>query len=538
MPSSGHSQRSKDTFLVSSSVKASGSNARASAKRLREDSDPESDTEIEDNNTADMDQMDFQSTATEHITGTQALGEADANPNYTEMELPPPLTPEHAAIRADFHIITTNAMERLYNRITAEINKSMKDTTAALKNTNDQLHGQILSLGARVSQLQLQLASCQATIQKTTEIPMAIPLPAKKDPKKKKEKQHISQTTTSATGSNGPTYAAVASTAAALPILTPTTTDTKGWTTLKAGGQKKKMTTPKLIPTIYPKAEREVTCYFTTDNTDPITTEQDHTVRQAAADTALRRVNSAFVDTKDVDAPPFIRARVTMRGSIIFTTSNCQNNVVYEDYTTIIADALSYYGKCEKVEIGKRFSQFLLHGVPTHFSLPEISNSISTNYRQLVQVQTPRWLTPADRREHKTHSTIVMTLAGNVKKADIGRQHLVICNRECQLDEYIAYGRSTQCRNCQRYGHPAALCHDSPRCAVCAEPHETKDHPCNLPACKKGPTCTHPPIRCANCNTPHKASDPNCPERIKLRSFNKATGVAIQGDAPMAGAAD
>jgi hypothetical protein len=414
----------------------------------------------------------------------------------------------------------------------------VEDTTAALKNANNQLHGQILSLGARVSQLQQQIVTCQATIQKTAEIPMATPLPAKQDPKKKKEKQNTSQTITSATGNNGPTYAAVASTVTATPISTPMTTDTKGWTTLKVGGQKKKTTTPKLIPTIYPKAEREVTCHFTTDNTDSIPTEQDHRVRQAAADTALRRVNSAFIDTKDVDVPPFIRARVTIRGSIIFTTSNCQNNVVYEDYITIIADALSYYGKCERVEIGKRFSQFLLHGVPTHFSLPEISDSITTNYRQLVQVQTPRWLTPADRRERKTHSTIVMTLAGNVKKADIGRQHLIICNRECQLDEYIAYGRSTQCRNCQRYGHPAALCHDSSRSAVCAEPHQTKDHPCNLPACKKGPTCTHPPIRCANCNTPHKASDPNCPERIKLRSFNKATGVAIQGDAPMAGAAD
>jgi len=48
---------------------------------------------------------------------------------------------------------------------------------------------------------------------------------------------------------------------------------------------------------------------------------------------------------------------------------------------------------CEQVEIGKRFSQFLLHGVPTHLSLSEISDSIATNYPQLVQGQTPCWLT-------------------------------------------------------------------------------------------------------------------------------------------------
>ena len=252
-------------------------------------------------------------------------------------------------------------------------------------------------------------------------------------------------------------------------------------------------------------------------------------------DTALHRVNEVLVKNKDILASPFIRARVTIRGSIIFTTSNAQNNVVYEHYTTIIADALSYYGVCEKVEIGKRFSQFLLHGVPTHLSLPEISDSISTNYPQLVQGQTPRWLTTAERRENKTNCTIVMTLTGNVKKASIGHQNLIVCNRECQLDDYIAYGRSTQCHNCQTYGYPAALCRNNSCCAVCAGPHHTQEHPCSLPICKKGPTCTHPPIRCVNCNAPHKANDPNCPERIKLRTYSK---VATMGDAPMAGVAN
>jgi hypothetical protein len=201
-------------------------------------------------------------------------------------------------------------------------------------------------------------------------------------------------------------------------------------------------------------------------------------------------------------------------------------------------DALTYYGQCQSVEIGKRSSQFLLHGVPTYLSLSEISDSIAANYPQLIQGQVPRWLTPADQRKEKTNSTIVMTLTGNLKKANIGRQSLIVCNRECQLADYIAYGRSTQCRNCQGYGHPATLCHNASRCAVCAESHETKDHPCSLPVCKKGHTCTHPPIRCANCNAPHKASDPNCPERIMLRNMTKIdTNTTTQGDAPMAGAA-
>ena len=193
------------------------------------------------------------------------------------------------------------------------------------------------------------------------------------------------------------------------------------------------------------------------------------------------------------------------------------------------------------MEIGKRFSQFLLHGVPTHLSLPDISNSIATNYPQLTQGQIPCWLTLADRREQKSTSMIVMTLTGSVKMADIRRHYLTICNRECQLNDYISYGRSTQCRNCQGYGYPAALCRNPSHCAVCAEAHETKDHPCTILTCKKGPACTHPPICCANCQTPHKASDPNCHERIKIRSFNNNTNMNATtnpGDTPMAEVAE
>jgi hypothetical protein len=294
-----------------------------------------------------------------------------------------------------------------------------------------------------------------------------------------------------------------------------------------------------LIPTIYPQTEREVTCYFKREEgPNAIHVEQDYNTRQIAADMALRRINSAIVNNQDVFAPAFIRARVTTRGNIVFTMSNTQSNVIYEDYTTIIKAALSYYGECTDVEIGKRFSQFLLHGVPTHLSLSEISQSLTLNYPQLIQGQTPWWLTTAERRAEKANSTVVITLTGNVKKANIGRSRLVVCNRECELDDYIAYGRSTQCRNCQAYGHPAALCRNNARCAVCADPHETKNHPCALPVCKKGPACTHPPIRCVNCDAPHKASDPNCPERIKIREIAKTnTNAIIMGDAPEAGAA-
>jgi len=478
--------------------------------------------------------MDFQQA--ENITATQALG--DEIPAYVASHLPPPLNAEHAALRLDFEIITQAAMERLYIRITEDIMKSVKksddDAAIAYKKTTDLLHSQISSLGSRVTQLQQQLLAYQKPVQPPTTAPTAAP--AKKILKLQLTKK------TSSEGAAATAAAGVADTIPQLPTITTLnpSANTRGWETIPPK-LKTKASTPKLIPTKYPQAEREVTCHFQsggTNSTNGFQPEKTYSERQMIADLALRHVNSAIVDNKDVFAPPIIRARVPIRGNIIFTTGNTQNNLIYEDYTTIITDALSYYGQCQKVEIGKRFSQFLLHGMPTHLSIPEISQSLSSNYPQLVQGQMPRWLTPTERREHKANSTVVITLTGTIKRASIGCKHLIVCNRECQLDDYIAYGRSTQCHNCKIYGHPAAHCRNGCRCAVCAGPHETKEHPCMLPICKKGPAYTHPPIQCVNCDAPHKASDPNCPERIKLRNLTQPnTNATNQGDAPMAGVA-
>jgi len=536
--SSNRSQGSLDSFVRSGADTIaknspqffSNTGSLSPAKRPHEDSDPESDYDEGD---ADTDRMDFQHV--ENVTPTQAIGDEVDHPECSTPQLPPPLSPEYAALRSDFEIITMTAIEQLYIRITADMEKSMYDTTMALRKTNDQLRNQITSLGAQITQLQQQVLTYQGAVHPM----LPVVTPPKKDPKKKKEKQSTSPTVTAAPDYNSSTYAAVA-TATLTPPVPMMTTNTTGWTTLKVAGQKdKKIATSKLIPTTYLQAEREVTCYYIrVEGPDVINAEQDYTTRQISADAALHRVNAAIIENKDVFVPPFIRVRVTMSENIVFTTGNTQNNVIYEDYTTIIADAISYYGECEKVEIGKRFSQFLLHGVPTHLFLPEISQSLAMNYPQLIQGQTPQWLTLADRWEHKANSTIVMTLTDKVKEVDVGQQHLFVCNRQCQLDNYITHRRSTQCHNCQAYGHPAALCQNNSCCAVCVDLHETKEHLCALPICKKGPTCTHPPIRCANCDTPHKTSDPNCLAHFKLCDITKTnTNTVNKGDAPKAGVA-
>jgi len=56
------------------------------------------------------------------------------------------------------------AMDRLDQRITADIVKSATDTVTAFQKTTDKLHSQIHSLGARVTQLQQQILAYQRPI--------------------------------------------------------------------------------------------------------------------------------------------------------------------------------------------------------------------------------------------------------------------------------------------------------------------------------------------------------------------------------------
>jgi len=255
----------------------------------------------------------------------------DMDFHHTGTNLPPPLTPEHVALRAGLQIIMEAAMNSLYHRITADTKKTVNDAVATRKRTNEQLEGEILSLNARVSVLQQQLLACQPPAQVPAKVPMAAP--AKKTLKLKLAKKN------GEADAAGDATATVTSATPQAPATNP-----RGWETVPPR-TKTKPSTPKLIPTKYRQDEREVTCFFANNNTADtiIEPEMTYSERQSLADTALHRPNAAFVDYKDIFTNPFIRAQVTMRGAIVFTTGNDQSNVVYKDNISIIKHTLVYY---------------------------------------------------------------------------------------------------------------------------------------------------------------------------------------------------
>jgi len=206
----------------------------------------DSDSENGNNWEADLDAMDIQHA--ENITATQVIGDTDANAALGIPQLPPPLSTEHTALRSDFEIITMTAMEPLYSRITADIEKSATDATKAFQKTTDQLHNQITALGTRVTQLQQQSLAYQCPARPFETAPAVVPV--KKILKTKLTKKNTVEDTT-----RNP--AATANISPPTPSTTPQTIPTKThrWETIPHGANKTKAPTPKLITTKYPQAE-------------------------------------------------------------------------------------------------------------------------------------------------------------------------------------------------------------------------------------------------------------------------------------------
>jgi hypothetical protein len=187
-----------------------------------------------------MDAMDFQ--PTQNITATQAIGDENGDPELDNHPMPPPLNPEHAAIRADFEIITATMMEQLYNKITADITRSV---AATFEKTTGQLNRQISLLNGRITQMQQQLLEIQKPIQPPPTAPVQASV--KKILRTTMEKKNAGEGSTRTTTTTAATAPVTASPAA----MQSPATNARGWETVKSGGQpkQKKTTPPKLITT-------------------------------------------------------------------------------------------------------------------------------------------------------------------------------------------------------------------------------------------------------------------------------------------------
>jgi hypothetical protein len=212
--------------------------------------------------------------------------------------------------------------------------------------------------------------------------------------------------------------------------------------------RKKKKKTPKtIIPKALPHADREVIITLGEKVTDTAT----------IADQALQAINKVINESTNITQPPFILAHITSNNRLVLTTNPTTKASDYTPYLQIIANVTQQL-KPTETRINERWTKFLLHNVPTNANLPAVRNEIEATYPSLCLGQDPRWLVPTERRANKAASTLVISLVGSINYKCLGTSQLAICNRMCRVDEYFSWHPTSQCSNCQEYGHHPKLC--------------------------------------------------------------------------------
>jgi hypothetical protein len=159
--------------------------------------------------------------------------------------------------------------------------------------------------------------------------------------------------------------------------------------------------------------------------------------------------------------------------------------------------------------------QMVVHGVPTSISLESLQQELTTYNPGLTMATQPRWLTKPDQRREKKASSVVIALTGNKAQEVASRPRLFAFSATLRAERKLRFGPTTQCANCQQFGHHTTKCTNLPACRWCSGSHLTGAHSCPTSTCStNGRPCMHTLAKCVNCSGPHEAHSQVCTSRV------------------------
>ena len=238
----------------------------------------------------------------------------------------------------------------------------------------------------------------------------------------------------------------------------------------------------------------------------PVLSQQN---RPAFDPLALRNAFNLAFANKGVNGPVIASVTSSKRKNIVLTTT----------------PAFTAKYLLEKVDIWQHITQFkealpiqpwfkvAIHNVPTSFhtdeSLSILKEEIPTFNNGLEIVGHPYWLTKEEKRQDQVTGTVCIAFATEQQAQKAIRNRLYLLGISTRVEKLHSTPASTQCQNCQRFGHTEARCSSNTACKLCAEPHHTRMHKCNT--CNaKGKVCVHTVPVCANCKGAHTADNKLC----------------------------
>jgi hypothetical protein len=232
--------------------------------------------------------------------------------------------------------------------------------------------------------------------------------------------------------------------------------------------------------------------------------------------------NKAFLE-KGVQGPVVNTITKSLTQNLVITTSEHFTADYLLEKQAIWQHLISFKSAHKDVP----WHKVVIHGVPTlDFNTPEgmklVTEEIKTFNKGLHPMGTPYWLTSPEKRATQRVGSVVVAFATPEEADRAVRHRLYIAGISARVEKLYKVAPTTQCSQCQGFGHLNKICRRDPSCRLCGEKHATQQHSCN--SCQvKGVGCRHLTPKCVNCKGTHTSDSKTCEILLAIKSSNNST---------------
>lgn len=220
---------------------------------------------------------------------------------------------------------------------------------------------------------------------------------------------------------------------------------------------------------------------------------------------ARNKINEAF-QKAGIAGPVIQLAALSKRNNLILTTTSGYSGEFLLQQSNIWMDLFNI----KHAQPLESWTKVIVHNVPTTFegadTLEILQTEIPTYNKGLQIVGNSYWLTKD--WKNKQNSSIVIAFKTEAEAKKLGSR-IIILGESLRTEKYRSIPATTQCDNCQGFGHTKLKCRNQTACQLCAGTHPTSQHKCST-CTTSGKPCIHTLPKCSNCKEPHFANSRDC----------------------------
>lgn len=219
-----------------------------------------------------------------------------------------------------------------------------------------------------------------------------------------------------------------------------------------------------------------------------------------------------------------------IQGSVVVSVNKSlyKNNIVITTTPTFMTDFLIEKREIWKVNVSHTIYQkdqlwykVIAHSISTlDFNclkeMNMIVDKIKTFNKGLTPIETPYWLTSAEKRITQRAESVAIAFVTQKEVSRAIKERLYIAEISVQVEKLYSTASTMQCQKCQGFRHLNNYCCKWAICRLCAELHSIKQHSCHT--CKSKSSCNHLEPKCENCHETHQADSKVCEVLLAMKA--------------------